>query len=612
MASLGHVNVNPSDETLDNQFLPNPHWLVTNARTMMKGATSSSPPELPFFENLMFTTGPLKLTNQTVETDNNLPLDVTDLTKQILETDSNLVDHIIGGLAVMLTIIGLLGNITSFLHFWKKRKKSPDLLYSIISVVDGLTSAITFPVITSLLSSRSPMLFKIHVFCISWPILYSLLMRVSMVVVLLISVSRTFAIILPLKAKSLRDQFGKMAVGVIGYTILLLIIDISFNATTLIQASYLKAISSCAIVPVDESYMSWTTMTSALRIYWLSIDLELILPCVVVFVSFLVSAGSLLTRKPMQNNDEKKFRRVSITIALFTALFLVCYLPYFMLLATHIVSTFRVIKVNKSIHRYGFLVATFLLPLLNSAANPCLYIMRMPRYRKWLGSAQWPESSSRVTETLWRKVRTGVKVSDAFSLGSGKVYKKIMLTKDEKPVTQTVSLINSCVLQNETTPRIFDKDVTDQITDNDNNELVDLTIGGYAALLLTIDVICFYTGVIQAKYFAITSACEVISPAVELTCEWSKVTPAFWAYWFIYQLELILPCVIVFASFLVSTSLLLRRKNVLEDDEKTFRRVSITIAIFTALFLVCYLPCFLLQVTYFVSMFHPIDVGKEH
>ena len=403
MNSLGYVNVEPSDETLDNQFLPNPQWLVTNVRTMMKLATSSSQPEIPFFESLMFTTA-----TGIVETDNIQPLDVTTLTRQILETDSYLVDHIIGGLAVMLTIIGLLGNITSFLHFWKKRKKSPDLLYSIISVVDGLTSVITFPVITSLLSSRSPMLFKIPVFCISWPIIYSLLMRVSMVIVLLISVSRTFAIILPLKAKSLRNQFGKMAVGVIGYTIFLLIVDISFNATKLLQASYLKAISSCAIVPEDESYMSWSTMTSALRIYWFSIDLELILPCVVVFISFLVSAGSLLRRKPMQNNDEKKFRRVSITIALFTALFLVCYLPYFLLLATHIASTFRVIKVSKSIHRYGFLVATFLLPLLNSAANPCLYIMRMPRYRKWIGSAQWPESSSRVRETLRR-------LSDAFS-----------------------------------------------------------------------------------------------------------------------------------------------------------------------------------------------------
>ena len=134
MNSLGYVNVEPSDETLDNQFLPNPQWLVTNVRTMMKLATSSSQPEIPFFESLMFTTA-----TGIVETDNIQPLDVTTLTRQILETDSYLVDHIIGGLAVMLTIIGLLGNITSFLHFWKKRKKSPDLLYSIISVVDGLT-----------------------------------------------------------------------------------------------------------------------------------------------------------------------------------------------------------------------------------------------------------------------------------------------------------------------------------------------------------------------------------------------------------------------------------------------------------------------------------------
>ena len=313
------------------------------------------------------------------------------VTDQITDNDNNeLVDLTIGGISSLLIMIGVIGNIPFFFHFWKIRKKTiHDLLYMTISVLHGLTSAITFPVIVSLLNSRSPILFQIPTFCTSWPVLFSLLMRVSMVVVMLISCSRTVAIVLPLKAPRILEDYSKETVlGVLGYAALLLTIDVICFYTGVIHATYFEITSACDVIsPVVELTCEWSKVTPAFRAYWFIYQLELILPCVIVFASFLMSTSLLLRRKNVLEDDDKTFRKVSITIAIFTALFLVCYLPRFLLQVTYVVSMFHPIDVGKGLRRYLHLVPQFLLPLLNSAANPCIYYFRMPRYRKWLAKS---------------------------------------------------------------------------------------------------------------------------------------------------------------------------------------------------------------------------------
>ena len=289
------------------------------------------------------------------------------------------VDCVIGGIVVLLTVIGILGNLPSFLYFWKRRKKTiHDFLYTIISVIDILTSSTSIPVISSLLNSRAPMLFNNSVICITWPVVSYLLIRLSTLLVMFISATRAVAIVQPLQ----RNQVvpSHMAVVMVGYGGLLIIVDVILLSSGLIEGSYVQDAALCEIEHEEMGENVGLT-----RFYSVSLQLELMLPCLVVFVSFVASTICLFRIKAVQSTDQKKFRRVSITIALFTALFLVCYLPCFSIYFVSLLSLEESGGEHSAFHQYSHLLFQFVLPLLNAAMNPCLYLLRMPKYRKWLG-----------------------------------------------------------------------------------------------------------------------------------------------------------------------------------------------------------------------------------
>ena len=308
------------------------------------------------------------------------------------ETDSAGADLLIGSIAIVLTVLGVMGNTFSALYFRRGQGKSVHhLFYSVISTCDVLTSAATFPAIASLLSSRSPVLFGHSWICASWPVFYYLVFRVSMLSIVLLSLTRTISIVSPLTA--IKHYANKMLYGVALYAVLLLTIDIVFLSVKWIEYQYYKHLSLCEVVAVlsDEAGIAQEFAVPS-RVYSILFQMELLVPCLVVFVSFLASLVFLLKRKPVQythinSKNEKKFWRVSVTIALYTALFLVCYLPCFLLQALYFISMFYPLPEvlsDKEFRLYGHLVSQFLLPLLNSAVSPCLYFWRMSQYREWL------------------------------------------------------------------------------------------------------------------------------------------------------------------------------------------------------------------------------------
>ena len=286
-------------------------------------------------------------------------------------------------------MIGILGNAISCSYFWKGRKRTiHDFLYWSISVFDILTSVSSFPVVLSLLNERAPMLFDSSVFCTSWPIIFSFFIRVSMVLMILISITRAFAICFPLRPNRHQFQAGKFALGVSAYSILLFTIDMAFVLTDHKSKEkgvyYMEKVSFCTIF-ADRKWAKddrlWT------HLYLSALHVQLLLPCLVVFISFLVSTISLLKRKTIKTEDENNFRRISVTIAIFTALFLICYIPGFVLQLVHFISLFNVkleLLGSRNFQHYGKLIIQIVLPLLNSGANPCIYLSRMPQYRKWI------------------------------------------------------------------------------------------------------------------------------------------------------------------------------------------------------------------------------------
>ena len=329
-------------------------------------------------------------------------------TSTIIHQDSDIynpnIDILIGSLAIFLTVLGLVGNTLSYLYFRQGRRKSVHhLFYSGISTCDFLISTATFPVITSLLTSRSPALLHHTWICASWPVFYYLIFRVSMILVVVLSITRTLSIVSPMR--EVKHYANKLMYGVLGYGIVLLTIDVVFLSVHWVEHRYFKYTSLCELSAVrtstqTEASRNFSSLAGsggsrdyspASRVYSFLFQLELIIPCVIVFISFLISTLRLAKRRQTQythinSKNEKKFRRVSITITLYTALFLACYLPCFLLQLLYFTSMFHPLPtiLTKTFLLYAHLLSQFFLPLLNSATSPCLYFWRMSQFRGWL------------------------------------------------------------------------------------------------------------------------------------------------------------------------------------------------------------------------------------
>ena len=300
-------------------------------------------------------------------------------------TEDIQVDVTIAILASLLIMVALIGNVPSIIYFWRELNDSNcDLLYFNNSGMDLVASVLRLPVIISLLNTRSAPLSRFPVICTGWYIVLSLLNRISKLVVVLISVLRCIAIVLPFTIKKFKPHSGFIKLGILIYTSILLIIDIAMVVANVVEVRFEKRAASCTLIPDTKREWKERVASIAFQIYWSFVQLLLILPCLIVLISFLVSVIYLSKNGAVRSEDKRKFRRASITIALFTMIFLLCQLPSFMLQVTYLVSVTQTLSFSNNFSRYGYLMSEFFLPLLNSAANPCLYFLRMSKFRMWI------------------------------------------------------------------------------------------------------------------------------------------------------------------------------------------------------------------------------------
>ena len=299
--------------------------------------------------------------------------------------EDNAGTYFIGGMTITLMIIGILGNIPAFLYFYRKWKRMPDMFYTMITAIDFCTSISMFPVIASLLHNRSPILFENTIICTSWPVFFYLSVRVSMFLVMLMSISRTVALIFPFYDIHRHDN--KIYPATLLYSLTLLVIDAVYLIVGELKALFKENLSVCELQ--IEKAESIEDYSEGAYFYSIILQFTILIPSLLVFASFVSSTAYLLKKKSMQNDGKNKFRKVSITIALFSALFLACNLPCFALQVVYFIALVgndkrNLIAQDSMLSNYSHLVSVFLLTALNAALNPCFYLLRMPQYRKWL------------------------------------------------------------------------------------------------------------------------------------------------------------------------------------------------------------------------------------
>lgn len=290
-------------------------------------------------------------------------------------------DQTLAVFLIFSSLAGFLGNIPALVYFWGERNKSLHFaLYSLISAADICTSLSSMPIIACLFNDRLPTLFTSYTFTAIWTIAFNFLQRFSMFMVLMISATRSIAVLAPFY--KINRPAALIACPV--FAVIILTIDMAYLATGELVFVYWSPGGGGGVAPPGLG-TPWTIYVSLLLTTIFGISLA-------VFVSFVLSTLTLL-KKEKENSTRnaksgKKFRGVTITIALFTAVFLLNNLPLFTIqLVQSCIEWFKwtdFLQNDWFIFWYGFMTSQFVFTVLNAALNPCLYLVRMKKFRGWV------------------------------------------------------------------------------------------------------------------------------------------------------------------------------------------------------------------------------------
>lgn len=301
-----------------------------------------------------------------------------------------LTDQLLGSLLLFLICVGITGNMVSLSFFWATRHNNfPHLLYSGISLVDMVTCLISLPVVPPLMMNRDPILFSNATLCMLWAVLFNLQVCMSMFMVLVLSVTRTIHIVAPFYGIKKRS----VVVAVVMYLVYLILFRTACLVGEVWDTKYHTADAHCSIIINLRGMSTFNTVVT----YYVHLLGGYLAPPVVVFISLLVVVAHLTKKKAakrtsmlcMSLHESNGFRRVTVTIALFTGTFLLCNLPFFSLitfyafLPTLTTAEYNAILGLYTITWYGNLVFGIHLTVLNAVLNPVLYLARMPSFRRW-------------------------------------------------------------------------------------------------------------------------------------------------------------------------------------------------------------------------------------
>ena len=114
---------------------------------------------------------------------------------------------------VLCFVIGILGNIVLIWYFWTHvRHDLPTILYVLCCANDILTSALVIFVAVCLFNKREAYFFGNETFCKCWALLSRINQRVTVFLVMVLSISRTISLTSPLR--HIRRRFALVSIGI--------------------------------------------------------------------------------------------------------------------------------------------------------------------------------------------------------------------------------------------------------------------------------------------------------------------------------------------------------------------------------------------------------------
>ena len=142
----------------------------------------------------------------------------------------------------------------------------------------------------------------------------------------------------------------------------------------------------------DSIWYDSTSIADSTKIWYTIYEglytIEVGLPPVVSFISFVICTVKLASSSPVESSKQKN-KRAAVTVTMFTGLFLVCNMPLFInrtleTITTAVYSYPGPIYSNNFMYWYSWPVSDILFTVLNAALNPVLYYYRMSGLRDWI------------------------------------------------------------------------------------------------------------------------------------------------------------------------------------------------------------------------------------
>ena len=264
--------------------------------------------------------------------------------------------------------LGALLNVAAFWYFLKEPRNIAVILYRFISFNDILICLWVLPLALTSATHKKPVLFTLDAVCTTWPYVWSIIVKVSVFLVSVLSVTRMLRILNPFLLIPNKVVFVILIAGVLFHIAMSGFMQ--FTARTI----YDPLRGWCRVVP------------RFFKIGLAFFNISMMVPVLLLAITSLVSVIVLyrhVTKSAASGGSTRELAiQSSITIQIFTFLYLICNIP--MAVQTVIAMTNREKIRRPTIGQAYAYEASFVVSVaVNSLLNPIIYVVRMNSFKKF-------------------------------------------------------------------------------------------------------------------------------------------------------------------------------------------------------------------------------------
>ena len=307
------------------------------------------------------------------------------------------------GVLYMLTfVIGILGNCLAWFYFWSKARDLPTLLYLLTAVNDVFLCTLHAASGISMLNKRHGMLFSNPGFCKFWDVSHFTSVKLSVMLVLVLCVSRAFAVFRPLRRTTKFSKYRIMAFLAV-FCLVVIFIDQSQRFLNWGQSTYVAHDAYCWMTAVTPDVSNTTPPSNGsmevsnednLIYFYVFGGCLLALPVIPVSVASVITVLNMsAAAKKVRSNVTGTLikRHATVTTILFAIAYIIFNIPLFV---NYVIWTFTILfnldlfdviyNQNIPMYMYAWNMTDVLCPSLNCMVNPLIYYWRISGFRRWV------------------------------------------------------------------------------------------------------------------------------------------------------------------------------------------------------------------------------------